>query len=83
MVTREQVAALVGEKIDFGLARPPFDQDTFGYRLPHLVAAPTGHPLLGEKVIMHSPTEARYFHDLVVGAVPITRSRPCTGSARC
>lgn len=87
MVTREQVTGLLNEKIDLGLARPPFDLAMFGSRLLHreplLVAAPAGHPLLAlgrdvtaedvatEPVIMHSPTEARYFYDLVVGAVPI------------
>jgi DNA-binding transcriptional LysR family regulator len=87
LVTREQVAGLVTEKIDLGLARPPFDLETFGSRLLHreplLVAAPAGHPVLAldrdtrpadvaaEPVVMYSPTEARYFYDLVVGAVPI------------
>jgi DNA-binding transcriptional LysR family regulator len=87
MVTREQVLGLVNEEIDLGLARPPFDREMFGSRLLHreslLVAAPTGHPLLalgrdataadlaGEPVVMHSPTRARYFYDLVAGAVPI------------
>jgi DNA-binding transcriptional LysR family regulator len=87
MVTREQVVGLVNEEIDLGLARPPFDREMFGSRLLHreslLVAAPTGHPLLalgrdataadlaGEPVVMHSPTRARYFYDLVAGAVPI------------
>jgi len=86
MVTREQVAALLNEEIDLGLARPPFDADTFGSRLLHrealLVAAPSGHRLLGlgrdavaadlaaEPVVMHSPTRARYFYDLVVSMVP-------------
>jgi DNA-binding transcriptional LysR family regulator len=86
MVTREQVAALLNEEIDLGLARPPFDADTFGSRLLHrealLVAAPSGHRLLGlgrdavaadlaaEPVVMHSPTQARYFYDLVVSMVP-------------
>ena len=86
MVTREQVAALLDEEIDLGLARPPFDADTFGSRLLHrealLVAAPAGHRLLGlgrdavaadlaaEPVVMHSPTRARYFYDLVVSMVP-------------
>lgn len=88
MVTREQVAALLSEDIDLGLARPPFDAETFGSRLLHregmLVAAPAGHRLLGlarpvtaedlasEAVIMHSPTQARYFYDLVVSMVPIS-----------
>jgi DNA-binding transcriptional LysR family regulator len=87
LVTREQVSWLLNERIDLGLARPPFDLATFGSRLLHreplLVAAPAGHPLLelgrdvaaadvaAEPVIMYSPTEARYFYDLVVGAVPI------------
>ncbi|WP_369135687.1 LysR family transcriptional regulator [Modestobacter sp. I12A-02662] len=87
MVTREQVVGLANEEIDLGLARPPFDRETFGSRLLHreslLVAAPGEHPLLalgrdvtaadltGEPVVMHSPTRARYFYDLVAGAVPI------------
>ncbi|MCE7000744.1 LysR family transcriptional regulator [Saccharothrix sp. S26] len=87
LVTREQVAALVNEEIDLGLGRPPFDDSTFGSRLLRreglLVAVPGGHPLaaLGraataddvvrERVIMHSPTDARYFYDLVVRTVPI------------
>ena len=86
MVTREQVAGLLDEEIDLGLARPPFDEEAFGSRLLRreamLVAAPTGHRLLDlqrpveaadlatEPVIMHSPTKARYFYDLVVGVVP-------------
>jgi DNA-binding transcriptional LysR family regulator len=87
MVTREQIAALLAGEIDLGLARPPFDPDTFDSRLLHreamLVAAPTGHRLTGlgrpvtagdlvqEPLVMHSPTHARYFYDLVVGLVPI------------
>jgi DNA-binding transcriptional LysR family regulator len=87
MVTRAQIAGLANEKIDLGLARPPFDREMFDSRLLHreplLVAAPTGHPLLaldrdarpadvaGEPVVMHSPTEAKYFYDLVVGSVSI------------
>jgi DNA-binding transcriptional LysR family regulator len=86
MVTREQVAALLNEEVDLGLARPPFDAETFGSRLlvrePLLVAVPAGHRLLGlsrdvrasdlgaEPVVMHSPTKARYFYDLVVSVVP-------------
>lgn len=87
MVTQEQVAALMNEEIDLGLARPPFDHTRFGsmllYREGMLVAAPTGHPLLAlghdvtaedvtsEPVVMHSPTRARYFYDLVARTVPI------------
>jgi DNA-binding transcriptional LysR family regulator len=86
MVTREQVAALVEGEVDLGLARPPFDEDLFGsrllYREPLVVAVPSGHPLSvagravtaedlrQERIIMHSPTEAKYFYDLIVGLAP-------------
>jgi DNA-binding transcriptional LysR family regulator len=86
MVTREQVAALINEEVDLGMARPPFDAETFGSRLllreALLVAAPAGHELLrlgrdvvatdlaAVPVVMHSPTQARYFYDLVVSMVP-------------
>jgi DNA-binding transcriptional LysR family regulator len=87
MVTREQVAALLNGEIDLGLARPPFDVQTFGSRLLHrealLVAVPAGHRLLeldhpataadlvGESVVMYSPGRAKYFYDLVAAVVPI------------
>jgi DNA-binding transcriptional LysR family regulator len=87
MVTREQVAALLNEEVDLGLARPPFDAETFGSRLllreALLVAVPSGSPLaergrpvlpadlVAERVVMHSPTRARYFYDLVVSMVPV------------
>jgi DNA-binding transcriptional LysR family regulator len=87
MVTREQVAGLLNEEVDLGLGRPPFDEDAFGHRLLHrealLVAAPVGHRLLelgrpvtaadlaSTPVVMHSPTQAKYFYDLVAGVAPI------------
>src|SRR4051794_26177630 len=87
MVTREQVAGLLNEEVDLGLARPPFDEEAFGSRLLHreplVVAAPVGHRLLrlgrpvgaldltAEPVIMHSPTRAKYFYDLVARVAPI------------
>ena len=87
LVTREQIAALLNEEVDLGLARPPFDEETFGSRLllreALLVAVPEGHRLAGldravvpgdlvaERVVMHSPTRARYFYDLVVSMVPV------------
>ncbi|TDQ53046.1 LysR family transcriptional regulator [Actinorugispora endophytica] len=87
MVTREQVSALTSGELDVGLARPPFDTDVFGSRVQHrermLVAAPHDHPLarrgapvtaedlVDVPLIMHSPTKARYFYDLVVGLLPI------------
>ncbi|MFI6574167.1 LysR family transcriptional regulator [Nocardiopsis sp. NPDC050513] len=87
MVTREQVAALLNGELDLGLARPPFDTEVFASRPQHrerlLLAVPTGHPLaraggavgaadlVDVPLIMHSPTRARYFYDLVVGLLPI------------
>lgn len=87
MVTREQVAALLGHELDLGLARPPFDTEVFDSRVISreaiMVAVPAGHRLAGldrpvepgdiagEPVIMHAPDKARYFYDLVVGLVPI------------
>ena len=90
MVTKDQTAALVSGEIDLGLARPPFDEEQFDsrllYREPIMVAVPTGHRLThltrevtaqdlqGEDLIMHSPTEARYFYDLVISLVTSHRT---------
>jgi DNA-binding transcriptional LysR family regulator len=87
MVTREQIAALAGEGLDLGLARPPFDAEIFDSRLLHrealLLAVPAGHRLtrldrpavaadiVNERLILHSPQRARYFYDLVVRMVPL------------
>ncbi|MGX1162777.1 DNA-binding transcriptional LysR family regulator [Arthrobacter sp. SLBN-100] len=87
LVTGDQLSGLLTGELDLGLARPPFDKETFDshllYRESLVMAAPTGHPLtlLGrdiipedfkdEPLIMHSPTQARYFYDLVVRMLPI------------
>jgi DNA-binding transcriptional LysR family regulator len=87
MVTHEQIAALLTGELDLGLARPPFDTSTFGSRLLHrealLLAVPSEHPLAGldrpvtredllqQPLIMHVPTKARYFYDLVVRLIPV------------
>lgn len=86
MVTREQVSALTKGEIDLGVARPPFDEEVLDSRLLYregmVAALPAGHrlscvsdtltlaDLQNEPVIMHSPTQARYFYDLVVRAAP-------------
>ncbi|WP_337061734.1 LysR family transcriptional regulator [Kineococcus sp. G2] len=86
-VSRTQRDALRHGDLDLGLVRPPVDEDEFGSRCLHrehmLVAVPAGHRLttLGrpvggrdladEPVIMYSPTEARYFYDLVVSSLPV------------
>lgn len=87
MVTREQVGGLQRLELDLGLARPPFDPSTFASRPLHrealLLAVPSHHPLarhgrpvvadelLHQPLIMHSPTRARYFYDLVVRLLPV------------
>lgn len=87
MVTSQQVAALAAHEVDLGLARGPFDRDVFGSRVmlrePLRVAVPVEHPLAqsdapltaadlrGHAVIMHSPANARYFHDLVLRLVQV------------
>ncbi len=86
-VSRDQIAGLLAHELDLGLARPPFDEETFGSRLisreAMRVAVPSGHRLVGlrrpvepadlssEPLIMHAPGRARYFYDLVVRLVPI------------
>lgn len=87
MVTSEQVDALLDGDLDLGLARPPFDESLFESALlfsEGLVAAvPANHPLAQSKheitfedlrdepLIMHSPTKARYFYDLVVRLIDV------------
>lgn len=91
MVSRDQLDALLAGDIDLGLGRPPFDRTAFGarllYREPLVAAVPDAHPLArmdrpltvrdlhDEPMIMHSPTEARYFHDLVVRLAPAGQLR--------
>ncbi|WP_113718955.1 LysR family transcriptional regulator [Arthrobacter dokdonensis] len=86
-VTGEQIQGLQSGQLDVGLARPPFNTDEFDSRLLYrermLLAVPYGHPLanLGrplqdadlraEALIMYSPTQARYFYDLVVRTLPV------------
>lgn len=87
LVTGKQINGLLTGELDLGLARPPFDGEVFAskllYRESMLLAVPSGHRLTGmgrnlthedfnhEPLIMHSPTEARYFYDLVVRMFPI------------
>ncbi|WP_141576885.1 LysR substrate-binding domain-containing protein [Actinomadura sp. WMMA1423] len=82
MVTRDQVRALADGGLDLGLLRPPVsDPDLVERRADRealLAAVPSGHPLAegdgplsladldGRRLIMYSPVEARYFHDLLI-----------------
>lgn len=87
LVTSEQVTALLDGDLDLGLARPPFDEKLFGstlllseglfvavpssHRLARLQRDLTAEDLADEPLIMHSPTKARYFYDLVVRQIEI------------
>jgi DNA-binding transcriptional LysR family regulator len=87
LVTGEQIMGLQTGELDLGLARPPFDTEVFNshllYREAMVVAVPDGHALAGlgraitdadlggMPLIMHSPTDARYFYDLVIRMIPI------------
>lgn len=87
LVTGEQIQGLLTGGLDLGLARPPFDRETFDshllYRESMMLAVPEGHRLTQlsrpvedtdineEPLIMHSSTKATYFYDLVVKMIPI------------
>lgn len=87
LVTGEQIQGLLTGGLDLGLARPPFDRETFDshllYRESMMLAVPEGHRLTQlsrpvedtdineEPLIMHSPTKATYFYDLVVKMIPV------------
>lgn len=82
MVTRDQLDALTESGLDLGLLRPPVtrpDLDSRPAEQEQLVAAlPSDHRLArtegplhvrdfdGEEVLMYSPVEARYFHELLI-----------------
>ncbi|MGI5321505.1 LysR substrate-binding domain-containing protein [Actinomadura nitritigenes] len=83
MVTRDQLRALTEGGLDLGLVRPPVAAPELAERAAGrealLAAVPRGHPLAGgggplpldafdgQPLIMYSPVEARYFHELLVG----------------
>ena len=81
MVTGEQIEALASGQIDAGLLRPPIARPEFATRRvlaeALFAAVPRRHRLAsaetvsikdfdGQPFIMYSPSEARYFHDLLV-----------------
>ncbi|MGW3471561.1 LysR substrate-binding domain-containing protein [Saccharopolyspora sp. NPDC000995] len=82
LVTRDQIERLSGGSLDLGLARPPIARTELASRKfraePLLAALPEGHPLAGGSqplelaefhgadLVMYSPTESRYFHELLV-----------------
>jgi len=92
MVTAAQVEELLAGGIDLGMIRPPVagaDIVTLPlWREPLLAALPSAHPLArrkknpdirdfdGEPFIMYSPSEGRYFHDLLVAVFRAARVSP-------
>jgi DNA-binding transcriptional LysR family regulator len=91
MVTADQVEALTAGRLDMGLVRRPFSSQELGevciLREPLLLAAPRGHPhtrgpspavidLDRQPLVMWSPVEARYFHDLVTGLCAMVGAAP-------
>ncbi|MCX5442246.1 MULTISPECIES: LysR substrate-binding domain-containing protein [unclassified Streptomyces] len=82
LVTRDQLEAITAGSLDLGMIRPantgPDLETRSAVREGLLAALPTGHPLAaregdlrvedfdGEEVLMYSPVEARYFHELLV-----------------
>jgi DNA-binding transcriptional LysR family regulator len=81
MVSGEQIEALASGQIDAGLLRPPIARPEFATRRvlaePLYAAIPRRHRLASTEIIsikdfdsqpfiMYSPSEARYFHDLLV-----------------
>ncbi|WP_221584889.1 LysR substrate-binding domain-containing protein [Microbacterium sp. G2-8] len=91
LVTGPQKDGIVDGSLDLGIARPPFDPDTFGsHRLfteDLVLAVPSDHPLASatrppasdqlaqEHLIMHSATKAWYFHDLAARVLPFDHAR--------
>jgi DNA-binding transcriptional LysR family regulator len=92
MVTHRQLDALLAGEIEVGLVREIPRSDVFSSRLVHtdslVLATPRGHPLttldrplhladLAEHdVVTYSPSEARYFYELVVAAFHRARVTP-------
>ncbi|MDI5967668.1 LysR family transcriptional regulator [Streptantibioticus silvisoli] len=84
MVTAAQLETLMSGALDIGMIRPPAGgadlADVPLYQEPLLAALPAGHrfadrdrpPAIGEfhgePLVMYSPSEARYFHDVLVSA---------------
>ncbi|MEV7088606.1 LysR substrate-binding domain-containing protein [Streptomyces sp. NPDC093085] len=92
MVTRDQLAALANNTLDLGLVRPsataPDMLSRPAVRETLLAALPTNHPLTtrpgplrvtdfeGQELLMYSPTEARYFHELLITIFRTARVTP-------
>lgn len=91
LVTRDQFERIVSGALDLGLVRPPAPPELASRELrrePLLAALPTSHPLVhaaeplaldafhGTDVVGYSPSEARYFHELLAGVFQSAGVRP-------
>ncbi|WP_331737736.1 LysR substrate-binding domain-containing protein [Streptomyces sp. NBC_00019] len=82
MITRDQLASLAGNSLDLGLVRPsaigPDLVSTPAVKERLVAALPSAHKLTrrqgalrvtdfeGQELLMYSPVEARYFHELLI-----------------
>ncbi|MGW7518131.1 LysR substrate-binding domain-containing protein [Streptomyces sp. NPDC054796] len=92
MVTRDQLEALTEHSLDLGLVRPPVTGSDLhsrpALRERLLAALPAGHALAsregplsiadfdGQDLLMYSPIEARYFHELLISVFRAARVAP-------
>ncbi|MBS1694661.1 MAG: LysR family transcriptional regulator [Actinobacteria bacterium] len=92
MVTAAQIDGLTTGELDLGMARPPLKRPGLVSRpLLHeqlIAAVPVDHPLAGlgrqltltdlddQDVVMYSPVEARYFHELLISTFTIAGATP-------
>lgn len=92
MVTRDQLEAITEDSLDLGLVRPaatgPDLVSRPAAREALLAALPDGHPLAereeelhikdfdGQQLLMYSPVEARYFHELLISVFRAARITP-------
>ncbi|MEV1021293.1 LysR substrate-binding domain-containing protein [Streptomyces sp. NPDC050264] len=91
-VTRDQLEAIADGSLDLGMIRPSSTGPDLvtrpAIREGLLAAVPVGHPLAGgeeplrmrdfdgQEVLMYSPVEARYFHELLVSVFRTAQVTP-------
>lgn len=91
MVSSAQMEALAVGDLDLGLARPPMKRPGIASRPvlhePLVAALPTAHPLAerskltvedfdDQPIIMYSPVDARYFHELLISTFTVLGVTP-------
>ena len=91
LVTSDQIEGLASGWLDLALLRPHAALADFESRCvvrePLVAALPTSHPLAHTRLpaltdfdavpfVMYSPLEARYFHDLIAGALSVAGVKP-------